>query len=260
ISYPELSPRFFSFNSPHGACPGCAGLGVQRRFDPALVFSRPDAAFPTALTTAAARALPGVDAAWRPVATRLRVPPRTAVSSYSPQAREALLNGHGDSAERGGVRFEGVLPMLARRLRDTRSVWLRDELQDLMTETTCPDCEGTRLRREARFVRIGGRSIVDVAALSIADAAAFVRTLALGQQDGEIARPILKEVEARLGFLLAVGLEYLTLERAASSLSGGEGQRIRLATQIGSGLVGVLYILDEPSIGLHPRDTARLLE
>jgi len=261
VSYPELSPRFFSFNSPHGACPGCAGLGVQRRFDPVLVFSRPDAAFPAALTTAAARALPGVDAAWRPVATRLRVPPRTPVSSYSPQAREALLNGYGDAAERGGgPRFEGVLPMLARRLRETRSVWLRDELQDLMTETTCPDCEGTRLRREARFVRVGGRSIVDVASLSIADAAAFFRTLALGQQDGEIARPILKEIEARLGFLLAVGLEYLTLERAASSLSGGEGQRIRLATQIGSGLVGVLYILDEPSIGLHPRDTARLLD
>jgi excinuclease ABC subunit A len=261
ISYPELSPRFFSFNSPHGACPGCAGLGVQRRFDAVLVLSRPDAAFPAALTTAAARALPGVEAAWRPVATPLRVPPRTPVSSYSPQAREALLNGYGDPAERGGgPRFEGLLPMLARRLRETRSVWLRDELQDLMTETTCPECEGTRLRREARFVRVGGRSIVDVAALSIADAAAFFRTLALGQQETEIARPILKEIEARLGFLLAVGLEYLTLERAAASLSGGEGQRIRLATQIGSGLVGVLYILDEPSIGLHPRDTARLLE
>ncbi len=261
VSYPELSPRFFSFNSPHGACPGCAGLGVQRRFDPALVISRPDAAFPAALTTAAARALPGVETAWRAVASRLRVPPRAPVSSYSPQAREALLHGFGEGAERGGgARFEGALPMLARRLRETRSVWLRDELQDLMTETTCPDCEGARLRREARFVRVGGRSIVEVAALSIADAATFFRTLTLGPQDTEIARPIVKEIEARLGFLLAVGLEYLTLDRAASSLSGGEGQRIRLATQIGSGLVGVLYILDEPSIGLHPRDTARLLE
>jgi excinuclease ABC subunit A len=179
---------------------------------------------------------------------------RTPFSSLSPQARDVLLNGS-EKAD-----FEGLLPMLERRLRETRSVWLRDELQDLMSEVPCPDCEGTRLRREARFVRVQGRSIVEVSALSIADAAAFFRTLSLGPQETEIARPIRKEIEARLGFLLAVGLEYLTLDRAAATLSGGEGQRIRLATQIGSGLVGVLYILDEPSIGLHSRDTARLLE
>jgi excinuclease ABC subunit A len=252
VSYPELSPRFFSFNSPHGACPGCAGLGVQRRIDPALVVTHPDAPVPAALTSAAARALPNFEAAWRTLASRLRVPLRTPFASLSPQAREVLLNGDGA--------FEGLLPMIDRRLRETRSVWLRDELEDLMSERPCPDCEGARLRREARFVRVGGRSIVEVSALSIADAAAFFRTLGLGPQDAEIARPILKEIEARLGFLLAVGLEYLTLDRAAATLSGGEGQRIRLATQIGSGLVGVLYILDEPSIGLHPRDTARLLE
>jgi excinuclease ABC subunit A len=254
ISYPELSPRFFSFNSPHGACPGCGGLGVQRRIDPALVVTHPDAPVPGALTSSAARALPNFEAAWRTFASRLRVPPRTPFSSLSPQAREALLNGTGDGA------FEGLLPMIERRLRETRSVWLRDELQDLMSERPCPDCEGARLRREARFVRVGERSIVEVSALSITDAAAFFRALALGPQHTEIARPIVKEIEARLGFLLAVGLEYLTLDRAAATLSGGEGQRIRLATQIGSGLVGVLYILDEPSIGLHPRDTARLLE
>jgi excinuclease ABC subunit A len=253
VSYPELSPRFFSFNSPHGACSGCAGLGVQRRFDPALVVTHPDAAVPAALTSTAARALPAFEGAWRTLAARLRVPVRTPFSSLPAAPRGVLLNGNG-----GG--FEGLLPMLERRLRETRSVWLRDELQDLMSEVTCPDCAGARLRREARFVRVGGRSIVEVSALSIAEAAAFFRTLTLGPQETEIARPIVKEIEARLGFLLAVGLEYLTLDRAASTLSGGEGQRIRLATQIGSGLVGVLYILDEPSIGLHPRDTARLLD
>jgi excinuclease ABC subunit A len=253
VSYPELSPRFFSFNSPHGACSGCAGLGVQRRFDPALVVTHPDAAVPAALTSTAARALPAFEGAWRTLAARLRVPVRTPVSSLPAATRGVLLNGNG-----GG--FEGLLPMLERRLRETRSVWLRDELQDLMSEVTCPDCAGARLRREARFVRVGGRSIVEVSALSIAEAAAFFRTVTLGPQETEIARPIVKEIEARLGFLLAVGLEYLTLDRAASTLSGGEGQRIRLATQIGSGLVGVLYILDEPSIGLHPRDTARLLD
>lgn len=254
VSYPELSPRFFSFNSPHGACPGCGGLGVQRRLDPALVVTHPDRPVPTALTSAAVRALPGLEAVWRSLASHLRVPVRTPFSSLSPQARGVLLNGS-EKAD-----FEGLLPMLERRLRETRSVWLRDELQDLMSEAPCPDCEGTRLRREARFVRVQERSLVDVSALSIADAAAFFRTLSLGPQETEIARPIVKEIEARLGFLLAVGLEYLTLDRAAATLSGGEGQRIRLATQIGSGLVGVLYILDEPSIGLHPRDTARLLE
>ena len=176
VSYPELSPRFFSFNSPHGACPGCGGLGVQRRLDPALVITHADRPMPTALTSAAARALPAIEAVWRSLATRLRVAARTPFSSLTPQARAVLLHGS-EKAD-----FEGLLPMLERRLRETRSVWLRDELQDLMSEVPCPDCEGTRLRREARFVRVQERSIVEVSALSIADAAAFFRTLSLGPQ------------------------------------------------------------------------------
>src|SRR5438067_1584597 len=139
------------------------------------------------------------------------------------------------------------------------SSWLRDEPEGLVTDRPCPACEGARLRRETRFVRVGGRNIVEVSALSIAGAATFFRDLKLSPAETEIARPILKEVIARLGFLIEVGLDYLTLDRGAATLSGGEGQRIRLATQIGSRLVGVLYILDEPSIGLHPRDNARLL-
>src|SRR5439155_1094141 len=149
--------------------------------------------------------------------------------------------------------------LLERRARQTHSSWLREELEGLVTDRPCAACEGTRLRRETRFVRVGGRNIVEVAALPIGDAAAFFGGLALSPAESEIARPILKQVSARLGFLIDVGLDYLTLDRGAATLSGGEGQRIRLATQIGSRLVGVLYILDEPSIGLHPRDNARLL-
>src|SRR5262249_26872135 len=155
--------------------------------------------------------------------------------------------------------FPGLLALLRRRQQETRSSWLRDELEGLVSDRRCAVCEGTRLRREARFVRVGGRSIVEVNALSIAEAAAFFEALELSPGESEIARPIVKEILARLHFLIDVGLDYLTLDRAAATLSGGEGQRIRLATQIGSRPVGVLYILDEPSIGLHQRDNARLL-
>src|SRR5262249_46058664 len=142
---------------------------------------------------------------------------------------------------------------------ETRTSWLREEIESLVAEARCPTCEGTRLRREARFVLVAGRSIVEVSALSICEARRFLDDLTLGPQDTEIARPILKDLRARLGFLLDVGLDYLTIDRGAATLSGGEGQRIRLATQIGSRLTGVLYVLDEPSIGLHQRDNARLL-
>src|SRR5207247_1783827 len=152
------------------------------------------------------------------------------------------------------------LPALGRRRRqETRSAWRREELEGLVSGRRCTAGEGTRLRREARFVRVGGRSIVEVSALPIGDALGFFRDLALSPTESEIARPIVKEILARLGFLVDVGLDYLALDRGAATLSGGEGQRIRLATQIGSKLVGVLYILDEPSIGLHQRDNARLL-
>src|SRR6059036_2144144 len=242
VSYPELSPRFFSFNSPHGACPTCDGLGVQRRFEATVVA----------------------------LAEQYRFRPETPFASLPAAVREVVLEGSGDQEveivrQRHGRRdvvrrpFPGILALLERRARQTHSSWLRDELEGLVTDRPCPACEGARLRRETRFVRVGGRNIVEVSALPIAGAATFVRDLKLSPADTEIARPILKEVIARLGFLIEVGLDYLTLDRGAATLSGGEGQRIRLATQIGSRLVGVLYILDEPSIGLHPRDNARLL-
>jgi excinuclease ABC subunit A len=271
VSYPELSPRFFSFNSPAGACPDCGGLGVQRRFDPALVVARPDAPVPAALAAAAQRAVPGLDAVVAALAAPHGVRPETPFAALPEPVRRVLLEGSGEREVEVVLRrdgrsrvvrrpFPGLLALLERRQRQTRSTWLRDELEGLVADRRCLTCDGTRLRREARYVRVAGRSIVETAALSIADAAAFFADLALAGPEAEIARPIVKEIGARLRFLLDVGLDYLTLDRPAASLSGGEGQRIRLATQIGSRLVGVLYILDEPSIGLHQRDNARLLD
>jgi excinuclease ABC subunit A len=267
VSYPEISPRFFSFNSPHGACPACGGLGVQRRLDPALVVSAPEKPLPEALAHVVVRALPGFDESLAALAAHYGFRRDTPFAALPEATRTALLYGSGDDeisvrARRGGTarrRFAGIIPLLERRQRDTRAGWVRDEIEGLVAEARCPTCEGTRLRREARFVLVGGRSIVDVSALSIRDGRRFLDELALGAQETEIARPILKDLDARLGFLLDVGLDYLTIDRAAATLSGGEGQRIRLATQIGSRLTGVLYVLDEPSIGLHQRDTARLL-
>jgi excinuclease ABC subunit A len=270
VSYPELAPRFFSFNSPHGACPTCAGLGVQRRFEPARVVAAPEAPLPAALAPAVLRALPEFDTVLRALAAHYGFTPETPFARLPANVRTVLLEGSGDEEitvvrERGGqartVRrpFTGLLALLERRQRETRSPWLRDELEGLVGDRRCPACEGARLRREARFVRVSGRSLVEVSALSIGDAVGFFSTLALSPAESVVARPIVKEIVARLRFLCDVGLDYLTLDRAAATLSGGEGQRIRLATQIGSRLVGVLYILDEPSIGLHQRDNARLL-
>ncbi|HLK11622.1 MAG TPA: excinuclease ABC subunit UvrA [Candidatus Binatia bacterium] len=269
VSYPELSPRFFSFNSPHGACPACSGLGVQRRFDPALVVAHPAEPLPAALAGAAQRALPGFEEVLAGLAQAYRFEVATPFARLPAAVREVLLEGSGEQevelrARRGGrqvVRrpFPGVLALLERRLRETHSSWLRDELEGLIAERRCSACEGTRLRREARFVRVGGRTIIELSALPIRQASAFVDGLDLDATEQEIARPILRELGGRLGFLIDVGLDYLTLDRAAATLSGGEAQRIRLATQIGSRLTGVLYVLDEPSIGLHQRDTARLL-
>ncbi len=266
VSYPELAPRFFSFNSPHGACPACGGLGVERRFDPALIVPRPQAPLPDALSSVVLRALPRLEAVLTGLAAQYRFRPGTPFKDLPATVRAVLLEGSGEQEvefEHGGrtVRrpFAGLLALCRRRQQETRSAWLREDLEGLVRDRRCTACEGTRLRREARFVRVGGRSIVEVSALPIGDALAFFRGLALSPTESEIARPIVKEILARLGFLIDVGLDYLALDRGAATLSGGEGQRIRLATQIGSKLVGVLYILDEPSIGLHQRDNARLL-
>src|SRR5438876_1350402 len=270
VSYPELSPRFFSFNSPHGACPACSGLGVQRRFDPGRVVAHPDQPLPAALASGALRALSDLETTIRTLAGRYGFRLETPFADLPPPVQQVVLEGSGDEElefveVRGAHRttsrrpVEGILAQLERRQHDTRSLWLREELEGLVADRRCPTGEGTRLRREARFVRLGGKSIVEGAALPVGAAASFVQGLGFAPTEAEIARPILKEVHARLGFLVDVGLDYLSLDRGAATLSGGEGQRIRLATQIGSRLVGVLYILDEPSIGLHQRDTARLL-
>ncbi|MCW5890679.1 MAG: excinuclease ABC subunit UvrA [bacterium] len=264
-SYPEIAPRFFSFNSPQGACPTCGGLGVLRRIDPALLVAHPERPLPGTLGGGLLRVLPGFDEAWATLARHAGVAVDMPWDELPEAARRLVLDGSGDAPIRLGGRkatkpWEGLLPLLARRQRESTKGWVRDEIDALVAETRCPDCEGTRLRREVRFVLLGERSIVDVSAMPIRDLVIFLDGLALAPTEQAIATPILKDLRARLGFLLDVGLDYLTLDRGAATLSGGEGQRIRLATQIGSRLTGVLYVLDEPSIGLHQRDNARLLE
>ncbi len=272
VSYPELSPRLFSFNSPYGACPTCGGLGAHSYFDPDLVvpderlslrqgaiapWGRRPSPFHVALLAALGRAL-GFDL-------------DTPFGELPAAARKAILEGTAGREiefvhEREGKSFafsrpfEGVLALLEKRRRETTSDGEEEEdLSDYLAARPCPDCKGSRLRPEAEHVTVGGRSIVETTRLSIAEALRFFHALDLAPQKREIARRVLEEIVARLGFLVEVGLEYLTLDRPAATLSGGEGQRLRLATQIGSSLVGVLYILDEPSIGLHPRDNARLI-
>jgi excinuclease ABC subunit A len=216
------------------------------------------------------RALPGLEESLAALAAHYRFRLDAPFASLAPDVQRVLLEGSGEEAieftrRRNGRRetvrrpFRGIVPLLERRQTETRSFWLREEIEGLVAERECATCEGTRLRREARFVRVGGKTIIEVSALAIGAAADFFRRLPLAGQEAEIAAPIVHEIVARLGFLVDVGLEYLALDRGASTLSGGEAQRTRLATQIGSRLVGVLYILDEPSVGLHQRDNERLL-
>jgi excinuclease ABC subunit A len=269
ISYPEITPRMFSFNSPHGACPECSGIGSIMYFDPELVVQNEDlsladgAIAPWAsmnymqpvLESLAAHYGFSLDQPWKTIPVKVR---------------KAILNGSGSeeiefSYQRGDHRhgyarpFEGVLTWLDRRYKETESESIREVLEAYMNMRPCPACSGTRLKKESLFVRFNGKSISEVAAMPIKQALAFFEGPKLSAQEAEIARLILKEIRERLTFLTGVGLDYLTLDRSSGSLSGGEGQRIRLATQIGSSLVGVLYILDEPSIGLHQRDNRRLL-
>jgi len=261
VSYSELAPRMFSFNSPHGACTTCSGLGVERVFDPERIVA--DESKP--LDKGAIAELPEwmLEGVCRHFGVKLDTP----WQKVPAEVRRIFLEGAGDTeiefrfgkGRKVKRKFEGVLAVLQRRYRETESNLRREELEAYQSERPCVTCGGTRLRREAQFVRLGGRSISEVTAMSIAQAARFVEELRLEATQAEIARLVLREIRERLGFLMDVGLTYLTLERGAGTLSGGEGQRIRLATQIGSSLVGVLYILDEPSIGLHQRDNERLL-
>ncbi|WP_053202984.1 excinuclease ABC subunit UvrA [Jiangella muralis] len=273
LSFEELEPRSFSFNSPFGACPECTGLGTRMEVDDELVVPDPSK---TLDGGALAPWAPGntseyfdrlVTALAEAIGFRTDVPFET----LPKKAREAVLHGHPEQVHvryknRYGrersyyTSYEGVLPWVRRRYAEAESDASRERFEGFMREVPCPACGGTRLKPVVLAVTVGGRSIADVAALPIGECAEFLRTLKLSEREEQIAARVLKEVNERLQFLVDVGLHYLSLDRASATLAGGEAQRIRLATQIGSGLVGVLYVLDEPSIGLHQRDNHRLIE
>ncbi len=268
ISYPEIAPRMFSFNSPHGACPTCSGVGSTMYFDPELVVQNEDLSLADgAIAPWAAQGYmqPVLESLAKHYGFNLDQPWK----SLPAKVRKAILSGSGgeeiEFSYRGERRhgysrpFEGVLEWLDQRYRETESQSVREMLEGYMNMRPCPTCNGTRLKKESLHVRFCGKSISEVSAMSVKEALEFFAAPVLSRQEAEIARLILKEIRERLSFMANVGLDYLTLERASATLSGGEGQRIRLATQIGSSLVGVLYILDEPSIGLHQRDNQRLL-
>ena len=273
ISLPEIAPRMFSFNTPYGACPACTGLGVNLEIDPDMIVpdgsktirdgaiiavsSNPGSFFMCQLKVLLERRGYSFDTVWNELPVEIR---------------ELILQGA--EGERlsfeyenlfGEVKthftsYEGVLPMLARRHRESTSDSMREEIERYMTSKPCPVCHGARLKKESLAVKVGGKNIQEVTHLTVGESQRFFQQLELTEREKKIAVQIRKEIDARLGFLINVGLDYLSLDRAAGTLSGGEAQRIRLATQIGSGLVGVLYILDEPSIGLHQRDNQRLLD
>jgi len=264
ISFSELSPRTFSFNSPHGACKECNGLGRTASFDAARLVVKPDASVDEgALAGWNRRLADKYDWALAAIVKENGAKATTAWKDLPEKARETVLHGSGERKlpfSKGTLRaFGGVIPLLTKRYKESESEWVRSELEPYMSEKTCEACEGRRLRKEAQSVLVGGRSIVDVATMPLDEAATFLDQLKLSRREQDISKLVLREIVERLHFLLDVGLSYLTLARATASLSGGESQRIRLATQIGAGLTGVLYVLDEPSIGLHQRDNARLL-
>ena len=275
ISMPELSPRMFSFNNPYGACPHCAGLGYQLKVDPDLIIPNRSLSILDGAIPARGWGCVKNDSISRmyfdALAERFRFKLTDPVEKLSPAALDAILYGtKGEKLklyyERANGRgtmeqaFEGIVPSLERRFRETQSDAMRRELEACMSSFPCPECGGKRLSPISRAVTVGGMRIMDYCELPVTAALEFLEDLELPPTEAMIAAPILREIKARLGFLRSVGLQYLTLSRAAATLSGGESQRIRLATQIGSSLMGVLYILDEPSIGLHQRDNDKLLE
>ncbi len=263
-SMPELTPRMFSFNSPYGACKVCDGLGVTLHFDPDLIVcDRGKSLAAGALRIPDSRVAARIKRVLPLIASHVGFSLTDPVSKLPEEALRLLFYGAEPRGEEaGGARegaFPGIIRILEERYRKCETAWVREELDRLRAAKPCPQCRGARLRRESLFVRIGGRNISEVSDLSVREAREFVESLGFEGQRRSIAAPVLKEIGERLRFLADVGLDYLTLSRASSTLSGGEAERIRLATQIGSGLSGVLYILDEPSIGLHQRDNERLL-
>ncbi len=271
ISYPEIEPRLFSFNSPAGACPECDGIGSKMIFDPELVVPDDSKSLKQGVIAPwSGREMPFFQQTMEAVCRHLGIDARAPFSELGEKAQRFLLYGSDGARisfrfhDRGSVRevvrpFDGVIPVLERRYRESASDEVRESLSHYINDVPCPACDGSRLNLAARHVRVGGVSLPDVVRMPLREAREWVRNLELGPQDQAIAGRVLEEVDARLGFMIEVGLDYLSLHRTAGTLSGGEGQRIRLATQIGSALVGVLYILDEPSIGLHQRDNDRLL-
>jgi excinuclease ABC subunit A len=273
LSFEALEPRSFSFNSPFGACPECTGIGTRKEVDPELVVPDPEKSlgegaiapwagsmsneYFTRLLTGLSQQLGfSMDTPWE----RLPAKVQKAVLHGSPdQVHVRYKNRYGRERSYYAA-FEGVLPFLERRHEDTDSEYMRDKYEGYMRDVPCPVCHGTRLKPEILAVKLNGRSIADVTGLSIGEASEWLNALELGERERAIADRVLKEIQARLSFLVDVGLDYLSMDRPAATLAGGEAQRIRLATQIGSGLVGVLYVLDEPSIGLHQRDNTRLIE
>ncbi|MBB4932457.1 excinuclease ABC subunit A [Lipingzhangella halophila] len=273
LSFEELEPRSFSFNSPYGACPDCTGLGTRMEVDSELLIPDPEKTLAEGALApwASGHASEYFGRLMQAVGDALGFDLDTPWERLPKVARKALLEGHDTQVNvryrnRFGrsrsyyTNFEGVIPWVRRRHAESESDFGRERLEGYMRTIPCPTCKGARLKPEVLAVKVGGSSIAEVSALPLNECAEFLRDLKLTERDQVIAAQVLKEINSRLGFLLDVGLDYLNLERPAGSLSGGEAQRIRLATQIGSGLVGVLYVLDEPSIGLHQRDNFRLLE
>ncbi len=271
-SIPELEPKLFSFNNPAGACPSCDGLGIRQFFDPAKVISNPE----VGLSAGAIRGWDRRNVYYfqmlRSLSEHYGFNMDTPFEDLTDEVREVVLHGSdGEDIEflylsdRGGDiikrhPFEGVIPNLERRYRDTESAMLREELAKYISTQPCNECQGARLQRDARHVYVSEQTLPEIVRMPIGASSEYFEKLLLPGRKGEIATKILKEIRERLQFLVNVGLNYLTLERSAETLSGGEAQRIRLASQIGAGLVGVMYVLDEPSIGLHQRDNRRLLD
>ncbi len=272
LSLDEIEPRTFSFNAPYGACPECSGIGTRLEVDPDLVVPDEDLTLTEgAVAPWAANSSQYYDRVLTALADELEFSMDTPWKALPKRAKDAVLHGknhkvHVRYRNRWGrersysTGFEGVIAFIERRHSETDSDWSRERYEEFMREVPCPVCKGARLKPEVLAVRVGDISISDLCDLPINEAKQFLDTLKLNQREAAIAGQVLKEIHARLGFLLDVGLDYLSMSRPAGTLSGGEAQRIRLATQIGSGLVGVLYVLDEPSIGLHQRDNRRLIE
>lgn len=273
VSIDELSPRMFSFNNPYGACKKCTGLGVFMKIDPELVMPNKDLSINQGGIKASGWAMEGNKIAsmyFEALAKKYKFSLDEPIKNLNEDVLDKILYGTGEeeikvkrivaSSEISySTKFEGIINNLERRYRETQSNWIKEEIQSFMRQIPCDDCKGKRLSKESLAVRVAGKNIIELTDKSISDLLDFINNVHLSVRDEAIASEILKEIKERLSFLINVGLDYLTLSREAGTLSGGESQRIRLATQIGSSLTGVLYVLDEPSIGLHQRDNDKLL-